>query len=290
MNVLRRLAVAGTGTAAAIAAVVPLWQAPASADPAGLVTVGFTSVANSTDKSVSLNCPAGTVVTGGGGYLTANPAANGWVALDRLEPRADGTGYVATMREVDNYAGNWSLTGKALCADPIPGWQRVSATSAVAGASATVTTLACASGKSVIGTGARVNSGLGEVVLDDVIPSANLKTVTAKAYRIPGSDNDTWTLTAYAICANTPAGLELVSWDTGPNTSTANQSVNWNCPDAIVPKGVYSGGFEIDNGLGNVLPRVFNVIDTDTMSAGASEHHNGYAGNWGLTVYLICGS
>lgn len=176
MHIYRRLAFAGAGAATAIAAVIPLGQAPAWADPPGLVTLGFTTAETSIDKSFSLDCPVGTVVTGGGGYLTANPPAKGWVALDRLEPHADGSGFTAAMRQVDLYAGNWSLTVKALCADPLPGWQRVSATSAAAITWATATTPACPTGKSVIGTGARVNNGQGEVVLDDVIPSADLKT------------------------------------------------------------------------------------------------------------------
>jgi hypothetical protein len=290
MNVFRRLAIAGAGCAAAIAAVVPLWQAPALADPSGLVTVGFTTAATSSDKSYSLDCPDGTVVTGGGGYLTANPPALGWVGLDRLEPRADGTGFTATMREVDNYAGNWSLTVKAQCADLLPGWQRLEATSLPATTTATATTPACGTGKSVIGTGARVNNGQGEVVLDDLIPSATLKTVTAKAYRIPGSSHDAWTVTAYAICANTPAGLELVPFNFGPLTSTPHRGGNWNCPDAITPKGLLSGGFEIAVGNGNVLPTLFNIWDTDKASFGTHEYHSGYGGNWNATLYLICAS
>ncbi|MEV4140126.1 hypothetical protein AB0J72_49205 [Dactylosporangium sp. NPDC049742] len=290
MNIHRRLVTVGVGAVVAVAAVVPLGPAPASADPAGLVTVGFTTAANSSDKTYSKACPPGTVVTGGAGYLTANPAAQGWVGLDQLEPNADGSGFTATLREVDGYAGNWSLTVRAQCAAPLPGWQRVSATSAAATTSATATTASCPAGKSVIGAGAKVNNGQGEVVLDDVIPSANLKTVTAKAYRVPGSAHSGWTLTAYAICANTPAGLQLVSWDTGPLTSTAHQSLNWHCDESTSPKGTFGGGFAIDSGLGNVLPSTLNIYSSDDMSAAADEFHAGYAGNWNLTLYLICGS
>ena len=43
----------------------------AAADPPGHVRVAATTVASSADKPVTLTCPPGTVVTGGGGYLTA---------------------------------------------------------------------------------------------------------------------------------------------------------------------------------------------------------------------------
>jgi hypothetical protein len=290
MNIRRRLAVTGAGAAAAIATVIALAPVPAWADPSGLVTLGFTTVNSSNDKTYTQACPAGTVVTGGGGYLTANPAAEGWVGLDRLEPSADGSGFTASLREVDAYAGNWSLTVKAQCADPLPGWHRVSATSPISSTTATAVTLPCDTGQSVIGTGARINNGQGDVVLDDVIPAANLKTVTAKAYRVPGSSLDTWTLTAYAICADTPAGLQLVSFNYGAANSKAHKGMNWHCDESLTPKGTFGGGFAIDSGLGNVLPSGLNVYTSDDMSFGGDEYHAGYAGNWTQTIYLICGS
>lgn len=287
MKVYQRLALAG---AIAAAATVPLGPAPAWADPPGLVVLAISTGATSNDKSLTVACPAGKSATGGGGYLNANVAARGFVGLDRLEPLANGSGFVATMRETDTYAGTWSMTAKAICVNTPAGWQRNSTTTAASSFSATATTPACPTGKSVIGTGARVNSGLGEVILDDLVPSADLKTVTARAYRVPGSAHDGWTLTAYAICANTPAGLERVSWDTGAFSSTAHQSVNWNCPDAVTPKGVYSGGYEIFGGNGNVMPSGLNPISTDQVSSWGDEFHLGYAGSWNHTVYLICGS
>lgn len=72
---------------------------------------------SSVDKTVAVTCPAGKVVTGGGGYL-ASPSEphEGMVGLDRLEPLNSGSGFVATMREVVPDSHDWQPNADALCA------------------------------------------------------------------------------------------------------------------------------------------------------------------------------
>ncbi|MDI5941498.1 hypothetical protein QLR68_25855, partial [Micromonospora sp. DH15] len=103
------------------------WAAPASATPAGLETVTQSAAESSVDKSALASCPVGKVVTGGGGFLPAGSSAAGRVGLDRLEPLANGTGFIATMREVGpvNFAGDWGLQALAQCATAPAGYQVV---------------------------------------------------------------------------------------------------------------------------------------------------------------------
>jgi hypothetical protein len=275
-------AVAAVVFAAAVAG--PFGAAgPASADPAGLVVEAETSLSSSADKTIKADCPAGKVVTGGGGYLTTSPDVEGHVALDRLEPAADGSGFTATMREVVDTPDPWRLTALAVCVPAPAGRQVVSATGL--NQDDLVTTPSCGT-KSVIGMGGRINGGSGEVVLDDIQPSFDLKTVTVRGFPVPGGSDNSWTITAYAVCANTPPGLERVAFNT-PSSSASEQTAVQGCPAG---KALYGAGAAIGNGNGSVLLTGVNIAPQDTARAWAHEIVGGYGNNWTITAYGICGS
>ena len=257
---------------------------PAFADPAGLVLEGETSISNNSDKTIKATCPSGKVVTGGGGYLTLSQAAEAHVALDRLEPAADGSGFTATMRKVDGYGGNWMVTALAICAPAPAGWQVVSSTGA--NQDQYVTTPSCGAGKSVIGMGGRINGGSGEVVLDDVQPAFDLKTVTVRGVAIPGGADNTWTVTAFAVCANTPPGLERVALVSAYHDDPELTLVK-GCPAG---KALYGAGAAIGAGNGAVLLNGVNIAPLDTVRTWAHEISGGDPGTWNLTAYGICGS
>jgi len=83
----------------------------------------------------------------------------------------------------------------------VSGLVRVTAGSAfdnVNGKSATAT---CPTGKRVVGSGAEISGAIGAVVIDDLTPSANLTSVFATGYQVPGTAATTWSITTYALCA-----------------------------------------------------------------------------------------
>jgi hypothetical protein len=285
MTIYRRVRVAATAAVALAAAVVPLGlAAPAAADPPGLVVEAETSNPTSSDKNTKADCPAGTVVTGGGAYLTAPGAPHGFAAIDRLEPAFDGTGYWVGTQEVAAYAADWRHTAIAVCAPEPPGYEIVSQ---IGGNQVQyVTTPSCGTGRNVIGVGGRINSGAGQVTLEDVTPSFDLKTVTVRGVEIPGSTDDTWTVTAYAVCANTPAGLERISLSSVSDSDSQN-SVSKSCPAG---KALYGAGASVNAGNGNVLLSGVNITAGDTSRAWANEITGGYGSNWSVTAYGICGS
>ncbi|MEV7231904.1 hypothetical protein AB0M79_33595 [Polymorphospora sp. NPDC051019] len=260
------------------------WTAPASADPAGLVLRGETTQENSSDKSLPVRCPANTVVSGGGAYLTTSPDAGGRVAVDRLEPLADGSGFVATMREAGpvDYTGDWRFTTRAICVSPPAGYQVV----AVTGAVGTQYVTASCGTKSVIGMGGRVNGGAGDVVLDQVVPSFDLKSVTARGVAVQGATTPGWSVTAFAVCATGVAGLERL-WDVSPSDSTPDNLASVTCPAG---KALYSVGADINAGNGQVLLSGVNIGPEDTVRVWADEDADGLAGNWTVAAYGICGS
>lgn len=245
---------------------------------------GETSLITSTDKTVKADCPAGRVVSGGGGYLTTSPQVESEVALDRLEPAADGSGFTATMREAVDTPDTWRMTALAVCVPQPAGWQVVSATGG--NQDGLVTTPSCGSIRSVIGVGGRINGGSGDVVLDDVQPSFDLKTVTVRGFPIPGGADTSWSVTAFAVCANDPAGLQRVAFTT-PSTSDPDHTAVESCPAG---KALYGAGAAIGNGNGNVLLNGVNIAPQDTSRAWAHEIAGGYGNNWTITAYGICGS
>lgn len=268
------------GLAAVVLAAVG-FAGPASADPPGLVKVGTTSAWSSADKTLTVNCPPGTVVTGGGGYLTA-PAAphQGHVALDRLEPLDNGSGFTAAMRVVDAHPLAWRLSTDALCVPQPLGWDVVSTTGPL---HTQVVTQGCGS-KSVMGVGGRINNGNGDVVLDYVVPSADLKTVTVRGTRVAGKNPLNWSVTAFAVCAYDD-DLQRVSFATPP-ASNPHVGLNRSCPDGT---GLYSVGAAVTPGSGEVFLSVVHAVSTDNFSAAADEDATGYLPNWTLTGYGICG-
>lgn len=251
---------------------------PAAANPPGQVKVGATSALNSADKTVTATCPAGTVVTGGGGYVT-NPGEAHWglVGIDRLEPLNNGTGFVAGMREALPDPASWKLSAVAMCATAPAGYDVVSATGA---ANATTVSVSCGT-KSVIGVGGKINGGNGDVVLDQVQPSADLKTVTARGVPVAGGGVlPPWTVTTYAVCANV-TGLSLVSI-ADPASGDGHKQLLKSCPVGV---GLYSAGFTISSGAGAVFLSGLNPFNTQSFSVWA----DGTDPSWGLTGYGICG-
>jgi hypothetical protein len=284
MTITRRVRVAATAAAALAAAVVPLGlAAPAAAVPPGLVVEVETSNATSSAKTTKADCPAGTVVTGGGAYLTAG-APLGIAALLRLEPAFDGTGYWVGSHEVAAYAPTWRHTAIAVCAPEPAGYEIVSQ---IGGNQVQyVTTPSCGTGRNVIGVGGRVNGGEGQVTLEDITPSFDLKTVTVRGVEIPGSTDNSWTVTAYAVCANTPPGLERISL-TSVSDSDSHKVAVETCPAG---KALYSAGVSVNNGNGNVLLSGANITSGITTRGWADEITGGYGNNWTVTAYGICGS
>lgn len=82
------------------------------------------------------------------------------------------------------------------------GLERVAATSATHSPDWQGVAATCPSGKGVLGAGADITGGEGQVVLDDVSPSSTLTYVFALGFEDQDGTTANWSITAYAICAN----------------------------------------------------------------------------------------
>lgn len=286
-NVVRAACVAAA--AVAVIAGQAVAATPALA-VAGLVRVQDDSPVNSSDKDFEAACPAGTVVTGGGGFVVASsPSPKGKVGITAIRPQADGDGVRVIVREADvNFASNWRAAAVALCAPEPAGYEVVEAPSANNSTSSRSAVAECsnASGR-VIGTGAFITGGDRHVFLESAVPAGDLTSVTATARETQTGTGSNWTLTAVAVCANNPAGLELSIGTAGGAASPAYDSMSRVCPGG---KEMFGTGFAITGGAGQVLPYGLNVTPETTIRFAATEDANGYGSNWGMNTYALCAS
>ncbi|MDG4808090.1 hypothetical protein O7634_15145 [Micromonospora sp. WMMD1120] len=199
-----RVSVLVLGLVAAGAVLTP--ASPASAAVPGLVRIAATSASDSADfHSATATCPVGKVLTGTGYELNG---VTGEGIVDDLRPNGGPatapTAVTVGAYETEAFAGNWSVTAYAICANPVAGLVRVTATGASNSLDYHSVTATCPVGKVLTGTGYELNGVTGEGVVDDFRPNggpaAAPTSVLVGAYESDATALN-WSVTAYAICA-----------------------------------------------------------------------------------------
>jgi hypothetical protein len=272
---------AAVGATAAVLGAQVLVQlagaAPASAAVPGYQIVSATSVLDSaTYKSVTANCPAGKRVIGTGFQLLG---AQGDIVLDDLIPTATGV-TVGAGEDQDGTAATWKITAIAVCATAPAGIEIVTVTSAFGVSTGKNATANCPAGKRVIGTGAALANGFGQVSVGNLIFSDT----AVFAYGIDDQDGYSagWSITAYAVCANPLAGLETKTAASAYDSST-QKLVSANCSAG---KKALGQGWGM-GGDGQALVTYFGIGDTGVTHIG-NEDDDGFSGNWGINPAVIC--
>ena len=153
-------------------------------------------------KTAVARCPAGTNVLGVGGGVHWNPATRRLVIDENWTPNATLTAASVTAQEDESGTADvWRVWALAICAEPLPGLQRVAATSVGGSASYKDVTATCPPGKSVVGAGGDVRRGHGEVVMTALAPTPDLTGVRVVAREDDAGTDASWYAVAYAICA-----------------------------------------------------------------------------------------
>lgn len=264
-------------------AVSVLSAAPASAVPGLHFGTAASALDGTNTKSVSVACPAGTKPFGGGFFVTGG--AGGRISVTRLQALPPSNAFSVVATEVAGPApAAWRLHGHAICGAAPAGLDYVSF-STVSNSTASKTAIAtCPAGKKVIGTGARLDGDAGQVLLDDVRPSAGLSSVSVVAHEDETGFAGNWQLSAFAVCANPLANLTLQTAVTP--TNSADDAVGVACPGGTRLHGL---GGTITGATGRAL---FGGLFPDaalTTAAGVTiEQSGGFAGNWHTTVHAIC--
>jgi hypothetical protein len=227
-------------------------------------------------------CPTGKALLGGGARIFPG---NGQVVVDGIGLESALQGVRAHgFEDADGTSLRWQVDAFAICSDPLPGLVQVDRTSpANTFDKAAVAT--CPTGKVLVGAGAETNGGLGQIVIDDLIPSLTKNSVSTFGVHEPGSSlNSKWTITAHAMCANPLPGLELRTLQS--DALSINYGVVLSCSAG---KKLLGLGGEITHGSGAVLMDDLTPNSTLTgASIGAREVQGGTTTDWTIKGYAIC--
>ncbi|HEX8631159.1 MAG TPA: hypothetical protein VF755_23620 [Catenuloplanes sp.] len=165
--------------------------------------------------------------------------------------------------------------------------QRVQIVSPANATSPKIVTVACGGTDVLVGMGANVVDGQGEVLLTRLVPDLTTDSVTATAVE-DTPVNTPWELVVWGICvpaAQAPLNLQLVS-----NSAAASvgffKGVDVTCPGTTQTYGI---GYALSAGFGQVA--IDEVRYEPALKIGSVDAYtyNGFGGSWGLDTHVICG-
>jgi hypothetical protein len=211
---------------------------PAGAAPAAITVtpVAADSIRNSAAfKTAEAFCPPGLRVIGGGGWVQEIGARTGKLALTRLRPVHPQSGhdsYLATGAETTpGISGTWFVRAYAMCAPPLPGLKIVrSQPAALSSVAAQATAAVCPAGTRALGSGASISTLGGQAVLQVARPSSIGDITRALAHEDVAGYSGDWSVTAYAVCANPPAGYEVKFVESPESHSEFDKVAEAQCP------------------------------------------------------------
>lgn len=257
----------------------------ASAAVPGLQRVTkFSPSDSASNKTVSVDCPAGQQLIGTGADIRG--AGFQRVVFDDIRVNSQLTRLTVTGFETEaGTTANWELKATAVCANPLPGLQMVQASSASDSQNTKTVTASCPAGKQLVGTGGEITGGLGQVVIDDLKPSSLLTKVTVTGFEDANGTSNSWRVDAYAICANPLPGLQLATKTSA--TDTSGKRIAAECPGGT---SLLNAAGEITGGLGRVGMIEMAPANplTQSSNGAAIQIDSGAAPSWSLNAYAIC--
>lgn len=167
-----------------------------------IVSVGQPSTSDRLQSTLAL-CSGTQTQVGFGGRITGG---SGQVRITDLFPFFDpppSVTFTRALEHSDGFAGLWSTTSYAVCADSATGFVQDSVLSPATSANKSAT-VSCPAGTKVHSAGGQLvgNAGsTGRLVIDGVNIDAALSSVTVDAAEDETATTDTWSVRATAVCA-----------------------------------------------------------------------------------------
>ncbi len=277
-----RRVVLGSARVVAVTLVILLagLHGSASATIVAPETATKASASTSSDKSVTATCPGDKRVVGAGAEVQPG---DGQVLIAAIRPDAGRRSVTVTAREDETpTTAAWRVLAIARCANRPVGLTRVVATSAGTSQDKSVSA-ACPTGKRMLAPGGEISAG--QVLLTGLRPDHHTPTgVLASAREDETGTPASWTVTAYAICADRVAGLRL-NFNTYEVNSDSPKLAAGLCGINEQPLG---GGFDINSPGGEVGLTRLGSTDAFNIAVNASEDDTGTTDDWSLTGYAIC--
>jgi hypothetical protein len=262
---------------AAIAVGQVLTIAAATAAVPGLQVVSAVTIGDSVSpKSVTATCPTGKRVIGTGFYVDG---ASDEVVVTEVIPYK-GSVLVTAYEDQSATTAIWWLRAFAVCANPMPGLTIATVTSPSTSSDKSVA-VTCPAGTRAVGTGAAIAGGLGQVLLDAMLPVADGTYV--EAFEDADGTKASWTVTAYALCAVAPAGWQLVTSHTPADS--LNKVDTPTCAPGAAPLGL---GWDLkSNAAGRLLVDVAMPKPAGALIS-ARENYPAVTSTWLMTTRVIC--
>jgi hypothetical protein len=261
-----------------VGATLALAQSASAAVP-GLSLAAATSPSNSlTSKSATVSCPAGDQVLGVGGGIgngSGQVIVDDWMQLNPTQAAVRGV-------EANPFASNWTAGSTAICAAPLAGRVQVIDTSA-ATTYDKYETATCPAGRQLVGVGADILGGNGDVMIEEMVPDLPTNSVTVLAHEVNPTPAN-WQARASAVCAYPLPGAIRV-FNTSASSSRDSKTVTASCPAGTVVTGTgaetnSSGG---EAGIESIEPTAF----IDGVTARATEI-NPTGLSWTVSAFALC--
>ncbi len=290
MTLRTRLLPLGLALTAGLSGALILPSSPAAAALPGVVRTELSTIADSSNKSITVSCPFGTSVINASGSITNG---GGSVMMDSIFPDQTLTSVTVSGVETDPIASNsWSITAIAICA-PAPAGLEWNVQPSIVDSNDKSVTATCTGNRTLLGTGSTIKGSPGDVIMDEIRPNgafgAPSTAVTVEAYEDDAAFAGLWSVLAYAICADPLAGQQTL-WAPGPWDAT-NKGWYVKCDPLQVATGT---GVEIatntDEGeilIDTVSPNG-SLVAAPTMNAVHAQEEDPVANSWGITAYVLC--
>jgi hypothetical protein len=262
----------------ALAATVHNWQIVSRSSPS--------VISDENQVIVTVHCPDGTQRLGAGADVTG--AGRDTVVIDEIVPgerdvsaRAFETGY-GTKEP-------WVLRAWAVCGNMGTTVQTMSKTSDDNADDYKEATASCPSPMVVIGTGFDMSGALGGALVHTVTPTKD--SVTVKGYEVDHSFTNprSWSVTAYAICAEDPDGDRIqvshTTFEAHPGDSLDRKLGAVNCP---FPKKPLGGGFALNGFQGRLNINNFVPFPAGVWTLASELPSIHTTNDWSITTHAIC--
>jgi hypothetical protein len=250
-----------------------------------LVETGSGPPNSSATHTATAECPEDQALLGLGGRSNGG---GGQVVLDALAARNNHSATVRGHEDQDGTTANWSVTAFAICADD-GGERRTTFNEPLNSLSPKFATTAnggpCTGERRLTGAGGEIPIGAtGQTILDAVVPSADLETVSVRAQEDHDGFAGNWTLRPFALCADPLPGQQLVT--TTSESNSRNKHATAACPAG---KRVIGTGGQILSGAGEVSIQ-YMVPDAGLtrVHVRGVEDQDGQAQNWSVRAFAVC--
>jgi hypothetical protein len=146
-------------------------------------------------------------------------------------------------------------------------------------------TAECPSGKELIGMGARINGGNGNVLLESIVPDLTNESVTVSAHESLAGTTGNWSLRATAVCADAGSVFGRYLVDEEDYDDTDDRAAAFaECDEGDRALGA---GFVLDGAPGRLHLMTLLPTEDGALAAG-EEDAAGTTASWSVTSIALC--